>query len=188
MKKLVLVLALMVAFSMSAFAAGKFYVGGTLGFVSESDTYDGKDAGSSSVFSITPEVGYVINEKLDVGLDFGYLMRSKKDASGDTVDYSGFGIAPYVRYALAEAGDLRFLAKFAIGYESVKADVDDAEAENTISFSLAPVVEYKLTESFALVATADFLSLSFYSCDKNKSTTFGFNGGLGGSLGVSFSF
>jgi len=199
MKKFLAVAALLSIISTSSFAgAGQFYAGGTVGYFSNSSNanYPSTSLGGltaistadSSEFSISPEIGFTINDKFDAGLRFSYSTKSTK-IMNRTINTTGYGIAPYVRYVLAEAGDFRVLAKFLISYDTAKDDFPPiAKRLDTIGLLLSPVVEYKVTKSFSLVATAGALGVTFSSQGKINSTTFGFNKGLGGELGVSFSF
>jgi len=200
MKKFLAVIALLSIISTSSFAAGgQFYAGGTLGYFVNSSNSSGAtssvgglttiNTASSSEFSISPEIGFTINDKFDAGLRFSYSTKSTKLPYGNTtINTTGYGIAPYCRYVLADVGDFRFLAKFLISYDTAKDDFHGAKALDTIGLLLSPVVEYKVTKYFSLVATAGAIGLSFSSQGKVNSTTFGFNRGLGGELGVSFSF
>ncbi|MCL2335145.1 MAG: hypothetical protein FWC57_03670 [Endomicrobia bacterium] len=193
MKKILTALVLSAIISASSFAAdaGKYYAIGAIGYLTDSTSYNGTSGTSSSEsgyeFSISPQIGFNITDKLDAGLGFTYY-TTKKSSKYSSSGSTGYGIAPYVRYELAKSGDFRFLAKFLVSYDTSKADYSGAQAVDTYGLLLSPVVEYKVTKYFSLVATAGVLGLTFTSQGKVNTTTFGFNRGLGGELGVSFNF
>ena len=86
MKKVFLTFALMLT---AMAASAQFYVGGGVGY---SKTESGNN--EATVFSITPEVGYVINEDWSVGATLGF--ENVEDVS------KTFTVEPYVRYTLCQ--------------------------------------------------------------------------------------
>ncbi|MCL2484677.1 MAG: hypothetical protein FWF00_02740 [Endomicrobia bacterium] len=179
MKKFALAVALSFIVSASSFASEKIYIGGTLGFSSNSSSYSGGGSASNSYLTLAPQIGYIIDDSLDVGVDIQLY-------TGDT---TGHGFIPYVRYNLVQSGDFTVFAKGSFGYKSEKANVSGAKALTSVIFSAAPVIQYNLVDSWFLFVSADVLTLSFGSQDNSSRTIFGLNSGNTlGNVGITYYF
>ena len=121
MKK-IFALALVAMMGLTANAQG--YVGGSLGFASES--YDGN---SETVWSIMPEIGYNLNEDWAVGLVVGYgegKDKTKVDGRTYTDKVKTFAISPYVRYTPVKLDKVNIFIDGGFGYQNIKwGDVKD---------------------------------------------------------------
>lgn len=134
MKKVFLTFALMLT---AMAASAQFYVGGGVGY---SKTESGNN--EATVFSIAPEVGYVINEDWSVGATLGF--ENEEDVS------KTFTVEPYVRYTFLKAGNLSLFADGAVGFGTVKPEGGD---NSTIwSVGVSPGVAYKLSPKFTVLA------------------------------------
>ena len=176
MKKVLLVVGL--AFAVMT-ASAQLYVGGALGFALDGSPKDkdGKKWGSSnSTFGIIPEVGYSLNDKIDVGIALGLVLNKETgwandDKTGST-KATGFGVEPYVRYSFCEFGKFSLLGKAAFGFGSLsfnEFDKDDKEIPNSksgataIRFAITPVVLYSLSDNVCLFTNLNFAGLNFTS-------------------------
>lgn len=141
MKKVFMTLAAVAAFS---FANAQLFVGGSLGFSSQSgktnDNYTTTvgslttsyeteyKSPSSSEFVIAPKVGFYLNEKLAVGASLIFDRYSKTEFdypqlwdNNSEVENSyknigtAFGIAPFVRYHFAEWNNLSLFGELTVG-------------------------------------------------------------------------
>ncbi len=121
MKK-IFAIALVAMMTMTANA--QVYVGGSLGFASES--YDGN---SETVWSIMPEIGYNLNEDWAVGVVVGYgegKDKTKVDGVTFTDKVKTFAISPYVRYTAVKLNMVNVFIDGGFGYQNVKwGDVKD---------------------------------------------------------------
>jgi len=162
MKKVLFTVALVVATFVSANA--QFYLGGSLGVETNSNT------NPKSSFSISPEIGYYINEKVDVGLDFTFLTsKSQSDAK-----YSGWEIAPYARYSFCQLGKFEVIGKASVGFGGV--DYVGLKSTN-FGFNISPILAYSLTKKVVLFTQLNCLSLNFTSISPDggdSSTHFSF--------------
>lgn len=139
MKKVFLTLALMVT---TMVASAQFYVGGGIG-------YSKTKAGDieSTVFSITPEIGYVLNEDWAIGATLGF--ENQEDVS------KTFAIEPYVRYTLFKAGGFSLFADGCVGFGTVKPEGGD---NSTIwSVGVQPGISYKINKDFSVCAHIGWL-------------------------------
>ena len=90
MKKILV--AAVVAFSSLA-ANAQIWMGGSLGF----DYTDNDNSKAVTTFTISPEVGYTLDEKWDLGLAINANFKSVED--GDNTNT--FSVEPYARYTFA---------------------------------------------------------------------------------------
>lgn len=152
MKKILLTMAVAVL-TVAASAQNRFYAGGSLGYGSNS--YDG--AITTSSFSILPEIGYVLNDKMTIGAELGYKSVSNK--SHEPVQTDGtFSFNPYFRYTFFSVGKVDVFgdAMFSLGLISHKSSYkgSDTSTSNATSlgFYVKPGIAYNLNDKFSLVA------------------------------------
>lgn len=161
MRKL-LVLALMVLLAQGVMAK-QWFIGGGVGYSSIDDV--------STAYTITPEVGYMLNDKWDVGLDLGY---SSMDYDDDTLDdLSRFTVAPFARYNLVQFGSFNVLLKGSVGLHMD----EEGDVDGTLFFiNVLPMVTYDISESVSLFANLNFLGVNLESGsgDLYDGTNFGF--------------
>ena len=180
MKKSLLVLLFAVALVVPA-VAENMWVGGSLGF----NTTSPKEGKSTSSFSIQPEFGYNLNEKMGLGIDLGYGYEKAVDT------LRTISVSPFVRYEMFKIGDFSFLAKGSIFYSNEK--YDDADTKYTsYGIIIVPVVTYSINKTWSIDATIDFASISFEhrKCDdlNIEDNTFGIRGNNGNLASIGFSY
>lgn len=175
MKKIIVVLAAaLIGFSANA----QFYVGGSLGLNSTE--------GSSS-FTIAPEFGYALSDKLTIGAVVGLgnnelslFYPQLNDLSGIIGSLGlleeGFGwqVNPYVRYTFAQVGNFSIFADGALNLGGFKYK-DWDESVFAWGISINPGCAYNITDNWAVVA--HFCSLGFASTSVagESTSTFGLN-------------
>ena len=180
MKKIMMTLAAMaVAATMNA----QVYVGGSLGFASES--YDGN---SETVWSIMPEIGYNLNEDWAVGVVAGYGESRDKVKGLGTDKVKTVAVSPYVRYTPVKFEKVNIFVDGGFGYQNVNWGGD--VKENIWEFGLKPGVAVNLNDKLSFVSHFGFLG---YKYDKYKgadkgTNTFGFNLGSEVSFGMYYNF
>ena len=150
------VLATAIVFSASA----QFWVGGSVGFASERENNaDGDRIWSESVFSISPEVGFSLNNRWDVGLGLGLINEGFRVGSdGDRESASFFSVAPFVQYTFLEFGRIQLLCRASVGFGMLN---DDDWRETVFGINVTPFVHYVISDRFNLFAGLNFLSLNF---------------------------
>jgi len=168
MKKSLLGLLLAVALVVPAFAAN-WFVGGEIGYM-QKKAYENLTDATVKEFTVTPEIGYNLSEKWDLGLDFGIAYKDSelKDAKGVSREYK---VYPFVRYNVFSIGDFSILAKCIVGFSSGKTEGEVTDADRNFvsrdySVGVAPVVTYKINDSWSLIATLDFLTLGYNHNEK----------------------
>ena len=113
MKKFFLGLAISV---ISISANAQVYVGGGLGFSSVKEAHhEDVDVDTKTTFSLVPEIGYQLDEKLAVGVGLGYSHSKYGDLKGDA-----FSIEPYARYTFAKLGNVDLFIEGGLGYQHTK--------------------------------------------------------------------
>lgn len=176
-KLLVLVVAALFAVSASA----QLYVGGSLGFSMESVKNDNGDKlGTVTAFSLFPEIGYSLNEKIDVGMSFGFGMVSSKPEGMDAIKSNAWEVAPYLRYSLVEFGKFKVMAKASLYAEGYKDDLITQKEATAFGLRVIPVLGYGLSDNFVLLANLNCFGLGVRS-EKIKAGDSSFGFGLSGN-------
>ena len=131
MKKLFLVLAL--AFAGILTANAQVWVGGGLG-ASVQKNY--------TSFSISPEVGYVINNHWQVALGAGYNFTQTKDVLDEEITTNALALQPYVRYVGGTIGK-----KFSL-FVDLCGDFGLLDDARDYAVTLQPGIAWQATDKF----------------------------------------
>ena len=163
MKKVVLVIGLAVA-SMAVNA--QLYVGGSLGFSSDSET--SKNAkNEKSAFTFSPEVGYYLSEKLDVGVDLS-ITSGQVGGQG----YSEFAAAPYARYSVLQFGKFEVIGKASVGFGAFDYSKIAGGKGTKLGVNVSPILAYGLTDNWVLFTQLNCLSLNFTATTPDGGDTY----------------
>ena len=151
MKKLVLVLAIVFAGVMSANA--QVWVGlNNIGAVVEKNHMS---------CSISPEIGYNINQQWCVALGFGYLYEQTKSELLGTTTQNVLALQPYVRYTGGTIGKKFFL------FADLCGDFSLLDGPKAYAVTIQPGIAWAATERFT--AAFRFAKIgydhNFYSAD-----------------------
>lgn len=156
MKKFFLGLAISV---ISISANAQVYVGGGLGFSSvKAAHHEDVDVDTKTTFSLVPEIGYQLDEKLAVGIGLGYSHSKDGDEKGDA-----FSIEPYARYTFAKLGTVDLFIEGGVGYqhtknaEEISDNVEVNKKENTFYIGVRPGFKVNLNQKIALVSRVGWL-------------------------------
>ena len=80
------------------------------------------DENSETTFTIKPEVGYSLTDKIDVAIALGYSHLKNQTVTVDeyTVHGTGnqFAVSPYVRYKFVKAGNFFAFVDGCIGFST----------------------------------------------------------------------
>ena len=153
MKKLILAAFVAVA---SLTASAQWWAGGEVGFNSYRSTIDGHKVASGSNFVVAPEIGYKLNDKLDVAVLIGYAHAEdgNKIFNYEIQDFdvaNGFKLNPYLRYNFAEAGNFKFFVDGGASYALLHECGEDDSA-NVWEIAVKPGISYSLRDKVSLVA------------------------------------
>ena len=157
MKKfLMTIVAACAAVSMNA----QVYLGGGLNLSSQS--YDGN---SSTIISVTPEVGYVLDENTAIGIGLGFGTSGKDDAKVNTLK-----VNPYYRYTFLKAEKVNLFVDGSFTFENVKGDgVNDKDYKrNAWSIGVRPGVAVALNNQLSFVSTMGLLGYKSSKVDGDK--------------------
>jgi opacity protein-like surface antigen len=176
------------------FIAGSFNIN-TTGGSYKSDGGDKIDSKSTSSFTLTPRVGYFLNDKFAVGLGIGYTSQKETtpfflndDERKETT--SMFVIAPFARYYFAKVNRFSFFGEgvLSLGFGSYENKVGNVinvdNSVTAIGFDITPGISYALTDKLELETSINLFNLGYsYASVKdnkdNKTVTNGFNFGVG---------
>ena len=183
MKKLFITLAFVAA---TMFASAQFYVGGSLGM----DMTNGKwkaegngltvtqDQPKTFDFTFAPEIGFMFNDNMGVGLDimFGFGKVTDKDYDFDpvlttTIKSTTIGFAPYFRYVFAEVDNFKFYADAKLAWQMTKpkATIEgggttvtvDGDKTTNFGIGIVPGMAYMLTDNISMNCALNILELGF---------------------------
>ena len=204
MKKSLLALLFAVALAVPAMAEN-MWVGGSFGYGSNNFSLDDYKQSSTS-WSVEPEFGYSLNEKWDIGLDFEYASKAGVDSiygislspmiGDDTVETKEMGIAPFVRYHVAQIAGVDVMLKGSAFYAKGEINADGESVDyKAYGVTVAPVISYSINETWSIGATLDFLNISYIYAEiddgsgiKPNNKHFGFNANDGSLISVGFSY
>lgn len=183
MKKLFITIAFVAA---TMFASAQLYVGGSLGMNMQNGKYEAsgdgvtisQDMPKEFTFTIAPEVGFMFNDNMGVGLQFGFGLgkTTAKDytfdpAATETVKTTIIAFAPYFRYVFAEVDNFKFYAdaKLTYGMNKPKATIEqdgttvtfDGNKTTLIGFGVVPGMAYQLTDNISMNCALNILELGF---------------------------
>jgi hypothetical protein len=188
MKKILL--AAVVAFSSLA-ASAQIWVGGSLGANFKTPDFDGAE--TLKEFTISPEVGYTLNDKWDIAVAINTNL-----ASCDGESATSFAIEPYARYTFANMGNVSFFVDGGFSFGTTETlptgeavEDEDAEDEATggqdsFAIGVRPGIKYAVNEKLSFVAKLGWLG---YKNVKDVESNFGFNAsGAAISFGAYWNF
>lgn len=161
MKKILLIAAMAV---MTLTASAQVYVAGSFGLgVSSVKVGDG-DSKSTTVFSLSPEIGYSFNETWAVGAELGFGTSKTDDVDAIT----SWGVSPYVRCTFAELAS--GVNVFAEAYYAHVWYSQDKVDWNGWGLGVRPGVSVSLGSNWSLVGKMVLFEYSKF--DETKTTTF----------------
>src|SRR6478735_1390793 len=88
----------------------KMWLSGHVGFGTDNNEYGGKDGQSSSNWNFGPAFGFMLNDKMAVGigLDIAGSTTKENDAKDEIRKSMGWVVEPFFRYYFAGAGNFKF--------------------------------------------------------------------------------
>ncbi|MDR2085631.1 MAG: porin family protein [Dysgonamonadaceae bacterium] len=170
MKKVILTMFL--AVSGLCLVSAQVYLGGSVGFSTSNSKPEKGTKTDQSSFSFIPEVGYSLNQDLDLGLKVGF----GNNEYADNTESSNWIVAPYVKYSFAEFG--RF-SVWGQGELFVGGAENNKVKSSSFGLNIKPVLKYNLSDNFVLVTNLNFLNIGFAQTKtKNLKTDTGFSLGM----------
>jgi len=141
MKKIMMTLA---AVAVAATMNAQVYVGGSFGLTQD---HTSNSQVSTNMFTISPEVGYNLNEKFAVGVAFGYSYRGTTGG----VHHNRYTVNPYLRYTFVKAGEFSAFVDGGLEYATDHTK-GLKKSENTFGFRVNPGIAYNVSQKVTLVA------------------------------------
>lgn len=179
MKKVFLTLSLVAA---AFFCQAQLFIGGDLGFGvtggkvsgsinNVSETYD---LPKTTTFEIVPTIGFMFNENIGIGLDFGYGIsnyKEKDDEESYKKSMNSWVVAPYFRWVFGHFDRVSLYADAKIGFGGDKSKYTLTEEELTFNadgdkvfnfgFNIVPGINFMLNDNIALNAKLNLISLGY---------------------------
>ena len=160
MKKILMtVAAAFVAVSMNA----QYYVGGTIGFNSSTDKTVANQETTVTGFTIAPEFGMKLDDKLGWGIQIGFGTNKDKTEFVGTMagtpsietTSTSIEVSPYLRYQLLQWGKANIFVDGGIdlGFTSIK----DMKSQMELGLFASPGVCYNLSDQWSIVARVNDL-------------------------------
>jgi hypothetical protein len=152
MKKVILTM--LVAIVGMGFVNAQVYLGGSIGFGMNNSKPKKGDKVSQSAFSFAPEVGYSLNQDLDLGLKLNVLNEKMEDKSKS----NSWAIAPYVNYSFVEFGRFGVWGQAELFVGGAKVN---GLKSTSFGLNIQPVLKYSLSDNFLLTTNLNFLNVGF---------------------------
>jgi hypothetical protein len=163
MKKIMMTLA---AVCVAATMNAQGYIGGSLAFSSNTEkgtTVQGSGPFdvTTSAFAIAPEIGYNLDDKMSIGLAFGFgTAKRSYDYKGngtnisiDDVTSSTVTLKPYLRYQVLTFGKANIFVDGGVnfGLQSAK----DMKPAMDLGLFVTPGISFDVNDKWAIVAKLD---------------------------------
>ena len=157
--------------------ANKMWIGGTASF----GTDNIKDGQGISNYEFGPSFGYMLNEKMAVGINltFDGNTTTRNNNDNDVDKESGYNIAPFFRYYFAGAGNFKFYGdvnvSFGGGTDKTESDNANNVSESkysTFGFGINPGVQYWFTDNWSMASTIGLLDYSSKTDNKGDNNEF----------------
>ncbi len=179
---------------------GKFFIGGSMGFNSESNQSNKDIKGSN--FSILPSVGYFVANRFALGFGIGYGSFKNtylnQDFQGNSIlvkaTGSNFSIMPSIRYFVPIVDGKFFFSPslgtyFSFG-KTKNSFTNNTFPENIFSISANPGFSYFPTEHWGINLNVGGLSYRVINPkgDNNNTSNLNFGLGSGANIGINYFF
>ncbi|MBP5643588.1 MAG: outer membrane beta-barrel protein [Bacteroidales bacterium] len=179
MKKLFITIAFVAA---TMFASAQLYVGGSLGLGTQSGKDEFKadnvtvtvDQPKQLNFTFNPEVGFMFNDNMGVGINLLFGLSQSKQKDDDytaTFKTTNIGFAPYFRYVFAEVDNFKFYADARVSYlmSTPKGKIEQGgqsleitgDKTTTLGVGIVPGMAYQLTDNISMNCALNILELGF---------------------------
>ena len=135
-------------------------------FETSTSTSSASKASFTPTFTISPEVGYTLDEKWDLGLAINANFKSVED--GDNSE--AFSVEPYARYTFAKAGIASFFVDG--GFYVGTSNMETGDDVMTWGVGVRPGVKVALADNVSLVTKLGWLG---YKDVEDTYSKLGFN-------------
>lgn len=162
-------------------AQKKFFLGGSLGF--NSDNNDGLMQGptgdytvvpnKSYGFSVAPEFGFFLKEKVALGIRLSYANNVTKVENGNDITRPYFGVSPFVRFIIP-----LWTSRFSIyndlgisgSYSESSTYMEGSRETKTMQLGVfyRPGIQFRLKDNINLLATMGDLLRYNYISEKHR--------------------
>ena len=138
----------MAAAVMAITASAQVYLGGEVGFWRNWDS-------NKTQFSITPEIGYNLDENWAIGTTIGYsyAYQGSLPVVGNQ-KMNAFIVEPYARYTFAKFDAVSLFLDGTVGFSTYKYSYehgDDGDAQNQWEVGVKPGVKVDLTSKLSFM-------------------------------------
>ncbi|MBQ7742844.1 MAG: outer membrane beta-barrel protein [Bacteroidaceae bacterium] len=171
MKKMILTALVAVA---SLTVSAQIWVGGEVGFNTWKES---NPSLKGNHFTVAPEIGYKLNDNLDVAVLIGYAhAKNGSDLFNFEIpafeNANGFELNPYLRYTFVKAGNFGFFVDGGFTYALLHM-CGDNRSINAWELGLKPGISYGLSDKVTLVAHVGFAGYQYAKHHDWKRNEFG---------------
>ena len=144
------------------------YIGGNLGFVNSTNKTNPAAEVTRTGFSIAPEFGYKLDDKMAVGvaLGFGYTNNKTENTTANPTTsveakVTTFAIKPYLRYQCFTAGKFNVFVDGGLNFATQSQK--DMKAAMDFGLFVSPGIAYSVNEKWSIVAHLnDMFTLGYH--------------------------
>lgn len=160
MKKVIFTMCLLAA---AAFCQAQFSIGGSVGVGYDKTKPDAGDDLKTLQLNVSPNVNFMFDDKMGVGLELGFNYKKNDDGGDDNLKTTGWLVAPYFRYVVCEFNDFNLYADFKVhvGNEKEKYGSDDRNKVFSLGANVVPGVCYNINDHFSVHATLNVVALGY---------------------------
>ncbi|NDV70069.1 outer membrane beta-barrel protein [Dysgonomonas sp. 25] len=175
MKKvlLIIIISLGVVNVANAQEVGKLWLGGAAG-VGYTKMKNAGNNTSGFNFQVLPEVGYIVNTNLSVGMAVGYGQFKYDRDVHQAIDQKKFIVKPFVRYSFLRFDRVSVFAEGGLGYEWGKPGKHMNEI-NTFEAGIRPGLALHLSDKINFITKVGFMGYTYSKQGDAKLHDFGLN-------------
>lgn len=148
MKKIIAAVAVALC---SLTANAQVWVGGSFGF----STTDYENAGSTTILTIAPTVGYKLSEKWEIGLS----LEESAIFADDNVN--AFAISPFARFDFWKSGIATLFVDggIAVGTQNYNSNYHKTDSHTSFGIGFRPGLKVELSKNVSLETKTGFLGV-----------------------------
>lgn len=143
---------ILLSISIFGYSQERVYVGGEFGISHNTDD-------DITSFRISPNIGYKLNNKFDIGTYIGY--RYLQENEDDGIKSYAFSISPYLRYYTKERGRFNVFFDGSVGYSYSDNKYNDSYInlgnKNGIEVGVRPGIFANLFNNISVISRIGFI-------------------------------
>lgn len=158
----------------TGFSNGDVYVSGAFNYISTSTEEYGYEDDTSS-FTLAPSVGYFVKDDLALECSLIYSYSDGRYYTGEKIRTTVFGVSIGAVHFFTPTNKFSFTTGISFSYlvskDKFEYQINDSDTINIFEATIAPGINYFISNSFALKASIGAVSYSSTTYDRYEGST-----------------